>query len=131
MSTSEKRLARWLAATGIVYAVGAVDFVARPNAATRSLNQAGGEPLPDEEPGLYNALAGAYMATIAALALSAARDPSAHRALLPPLLVAKATSSGGFLLRYLQTRRRGFALSAALDAALFGVTAGLGAALDR
>ena len=105
--------------------------MARPRAATRSLNRAGGVPLPDEEPGLYNALAGAYMATIAALALSASRDPAARRALLGPLLVAKAASSGGFLLRYLQTRRRGFALSAALDAALFGVTAGLGAAADR
>ena len=129
--TSEKRLSIWLAATGFVYAAGAVYFLARPQAATRSLNQAGGLPLPDEEPGLYNALAGAYMATIAALALSAARDPRTRRALLGPLLVAKAASSGGFLLRYLQTRRRGFALSAALDAALFGITAGLGGALRR
>ena len=127
----ERRLSTWLVATGAVYAAGAVDFLARPKAATRSLNQAGGAPLPDEEPGIYNALAGAYMATIAALALTAARDPRGNRALLGPLLVAKATSSGGFLLRYLQTRRRGFALSAALDAALFGVTAGLGAGLDR
>ncbi len=111
--------------------MGAIDFTARPHAATRSLNQAGGSPLPDEEAGLYNALASAYMATIAALALTAARDPRAHRNLIAPLLVAKATSSAGFLLRYLRTRRRGFALSAALDAALFGVTAGLSAARKR
>ena len=131
MNAADKRLSRWLAVTGAVYAAGALDFTARPHAATRSLNQAGGRPLPDEEPGLYNALASAYMATIAALALTAARDPDAHRNLVGPLLVAKAASSAGFLLRYLRTRRRGFLLSAALDAALFGVTAGLNADRDR
>ncbi|MDQ4095871.1 MAG: hypothetical protein M3174_06690 [Actinomycetota bacterium] len=68
------------------------------------------------------------MATIATLALGAARDPAANGNLVPPLLVAKAASSAGLLLRYLKTRRRGYALSAALDALLFGVTAGLAAA---
>ena len=131
MKGSEKRLATWLTVTGAIYAAGALDFTARPRAATRSLNQAGGRPLPDEEAGLYNALASAYMATIAALALVAARDPSEHRDLIAPLLVAKATSSAGFLLRYLKTRRRGLALAAALDAVLLGVTAGLSAGLDR
>ncbi len=128
MSPAERRLARWLATTGTVYALGAVDYTLRPTAATRALNQAGGSPLPDEEPGLYNALASAYMATIATLALGAARDPAANGNLVPPLLVAKAASSAGLLLRYLKTRRRGYALSAALDALLFGVTAGLAAA---
>ena len=86
--------------------------------------------MPDEEPGLYNALASAYMATIAALALTASRDPARNRNLIPPLLVAKATSSAGLLFRYFKTRRRGYALSAALDALLFGVTAGLAAAVE-
>lgn len=130
MTASEKRLARWLAVTGAVYAAGAIDYTARPAAATRTLNQAGGSPLPDEEPGLYNALASAYMATIAALALAASRDPAANRNLIAPLLVAKVSSSAGLLLRYFRTRRRGYALSAALDAFLFGVTAGLAASLD-
>lgn len=130
MTTAEKRLARWLAATGVVYAAGAVDFTARPPAATRSLNQAGGSPMPDEEPGLYNALASAYMATIAALALGASRDPAGSRNMLPPLLVAKATSSAGMLYRYFKTKRRGYAVGAALDAALLGITAGLAASLD-
>ena len=130
MTTAEKRLARWLAATGVVYAAGAIDFTARPAAATRSLNQAGGPALPDEEPGMYNALASAYMATIAALALGASRDPASNRNLIPALLVAKATSSAGMLYRYFKTKRRGYAVGAALDAALLGVTAGLSAALD-
>lgn len=130
MSAPERRLARWLTVTGVAYASGAVDFVARPKAATRSLSKAGGDVLDDEEPGLYNALAAAYMATIAALALTAARDPDERRALIPPLLVAKAASSGALLYRYLRTRRRGFAVGAALDAALLGVTAGLYNALD-
>lgn len=130
MSSQEKRLARWLALTGVIYAAGAVDFTVRPEAATRSLSGAGGPPLPDEEPGVYNALASAYMATIAALALAASKDPSGRRELIPPLLVAKATSAGGFLYRYLKTRRPGYALGAAIDAALLGVTAGLFASLD-
>lgn len=130
MSTAERRLARWLTVTGVTYALGAVDFVARPAAATRSLSQTGGEPLDDEEPGLYNSLASAYMATIAALALTAARDSDKRSALIPPLLVAKAASSGVLLYRYVRTRRRGYAVGAALDAALLGVTAGLFNALD-
>ena len=130
MKSSERRLARWLAATGVVYAAGAVDFTVRPRAATRSLSQVGGPPLPDEEPGVYNALASAYMATIAALALSASQDPTGRRDLIPPLLVAKATSAGGFLYRYLKTKRPGYAVGAALDAGLLGVTAGLLASLD-
>ena len=130
MESSERRLARWLAVTGVVYAAGAVDFTVRPRAATRSLSQVGGPPLPDEEPGVYNALASAYMATIAALALSASKDPSGRRDLISPLLVAKATSAGGFLYRYLKTRRPGYAVGAALDAGLLGITAGLLASLD-
>jgi hypothetical protein len=128
--SAEKRLARWLTVTGALYALGSVDFVARPRAATRSLNMSGGTPLEDEEPGLYNALAAAYMATIAALALRAGRDPQGRRELVPPLLVAKATSSAAMLYRYVRTRRRGFAVGAALDAVLLGVTAGLYNALD-
>ncbi|MDQ4143424.1 MAG: hypothetical protein M3198_06735 [Actinomycetota bacterium] len=131
MNKAQQRLARWLGVTGAIYAAGAVDFTARPRAATRSLNQAGGAPLPDEEPGVYNALASAYMATIAALALTAARDPERNQNLVQPLLVAKATSSAGLLLRYFKTRRRGFAMGAALDALIFGVTAGLLAAADE
>jgi hypothetical protein len=130
MSAPEHRLARWLAVTGAVYAAGALDFLARPAAATRSLSKTGGEPLHDEEPGLYNALASAYMATIASLALAAARDPDGNRALVPPLLVAKAASSGALLYRFLRTGRRGYAVGAALDATLLGVTAGLYNSLD-
>jgi hypothetical protein len=129
--SAERHLARWLTTTGVVYAAGAADFLVRPRAATRSLSMSGGSQLDDEEPGLYHSLACAYMATIAALALTAGRDPDAHRALIPPLLVAKATSSAAMLYRYARTRRRGFAVGAALDAALLGVTAGLYNALDR
>jgi hypothetical protein len=131
MKTPEKRLRAWLRGTGAIYALGAVDFVARPRAATTSLSHYGGDEIePEEPPGLYNSLAAAYMATIAALALSAARDPDGRRALIPPLLIAKATSSSLMLYRFTKTRKRGFALGAALDAFLFGVTAGLYSNLD-
>ena len=127
---SEKLMARWLKVTGAVYAAGAIDFTVHPRGATEALSSSGGVPLDPESPGLYNALASAYMATIAALALTASKDPKGYRALIPPLLVAKATSSGGLLLRYFQTKRRGFAAAALMDAVLFGVTAGLLAAQD-
>ena len=114
----------------MIYALGAADYVARPRAAITSLNSLGGEPIEPESRGLYNSLAGAYMATIAALALSAAGDPEDRAVLVPPLLVAKAASAGFLLVQYLETRRRGFAVAAGLDAVLFGVTAGLYSALD-
>ena len=124
-SRRERRLGVWLLVTGSIYAAGAVDFLVRPWAATRSLNAYGGERIEDEEPGFYNALAAAYMATIAALALETARRPAERAELIPPLLVAKAVSSSAFLYRYVATRRRGYAAAALLDAVLFGITAGL------
>ena len=123
--TSERGFRTWLLATGTIYALGAADFLARPRAATRSLNRYGGERIDDEPAGFYNSLASAYMATIAVLALEAGRNPDARADLVPPLLVAKAVSSGAFLYRFVQTRRRGFAVAAALDAALLLVTASL------
>ena len=130
MATPERRLARWLRLTGIVYAAGAVDYVARPHAALDTLSKLGGDRLDAEGNGLYNSLAGAYMATIAALALSAATDPYERRALIPPLLVGKAASAAGLLYMYSRTRKKGYAIGAGVDAFLFGVTAGLSAGLD-
>jgi hypothetical protein len=107
-----------------------VDYLARPAAVTQTLS-AFGEALDEEPPGVYNSLAGAYMATIATLALSAAADPDERSHLIPPLLVAKAVSSGALLVRYIKTRRTGFAVAAGIDAFLFGVTAGLYANIRR
>lgn len=130
MDANARRLKVWLLVTGTMYAAGAVDFLARPWAATASLSQTGGEPIETEGSGLYNSLASAYMATIAALSFSASTDPDSKRDLIPPLLVAKAVSSAAMLHRYFVTKKRGFAIGAALDALLFGATAGLYSALD-
>ena len=130
MSGRDRTFRAWLIATGAVYALGAVDFIARPWAATASLSSAGGEKIETEEPGLYNALASSYMATIAALSFSAARNPADKRDLIPPLLVAKAVSSATMMYRYFTTKKRGYAMGAALDAFLLGTTAGLAASLD-
>ncbi|MDQ3879340.1 MAG: hypothetical protein M3290_13485 [Actinomycetota bacterium] len=130
MSDSEKRFARWLTATGAAYAVGAADFLVRPHASTRSLSLAGGDPLADESPGLYHSLACAYMATIAALSLTAAREPGDRRELIPPLVVAKAVSSATLMYRFRQTGKRGFLVGSILDAVLLGVTAGFYSSLD-
>jgi hypothetical protein len=125
------RMSLWLKTTGTIYALGAVAFLLRPRAAPASLSRAaGGEALDDEPAGLYNTLAFAYMATIAALALGAAGSPEERKALIPPLLVAKASSSAALMWRFTQTRKRGFAVGAALDAFLLGVTAGFYSSLD-
>jgi hypothetical protein len=126
----ERRFGAWLRTTGVVYALGAVDFLVRPKAAGRSLEQVTGEPMEEEQPGVYNSLSSAYMATIAVLSFQASTDPSEKRDLIPALLAAKAVSSGALLLRYLQTRKKGYAAASALDALLFGVTAGFYANLD-
>ncbi len=126
----ERRFRAWLRTTGVVYALGAADFLARPQAAGQSLQQVGGEPMEEERAGLYNSLSSAYMATIATLSFQIATDPSDKRDLIPPLLVAKVVSSSALLLRYLQTRHKGYAAASALDAFLFGVTAGFYANLD-
>ena len=123
-------LRTWLASTGVIYALGAVDFVARPWAATASLGQLSGDKMETEPAGVYNSLSVAYMATIAALALSASRDPEEKRALIPPLLVAKAVSSGVLGYRYLKTKKKGYAAGAALDALLLVTTAALASGLD-
>lgn len=130
MANAERRLSRWLKITGVVYAAGAVDYVVKPEGALETLGKIGGEPLEPEGPGLYNSLAGAYMATIAALALGASGEPRERRELIPPLLVGKAASAAGLLFMYAKTRKKGYAVGAGLDAFLFGVTAGLTAALD-
>lgn len=132
MSRTARKMSLWLKITGSIYALGAVDFIARPKGAVEALNRPGGDPIEPEEPeGLFNSLAAAYMATIAAIALSASTDPEDRAVLIPPLLVAKATSSGAMLYRYLTTKKMGFAYGAALDALLLGVTAGLYNSLDR
>ena len=126
----ERRFKVWLRSTGALYAAGALQYLVQPKAVGVSLGNMGDEPLPDSgPPGVYNSLASAYMATIAALSFSAATDPSDKKDLIPPLLVAKAFSSGALLNRYLRTRHRGYAFASALDALLLGVTAGFYASL--
>ena len=108
-----------------MYALGGVGFFTRPQDAVDALGRVG-DPLDEEAPGLYTSLSTAYMATITALAWTAASaDAEGRDHLIPPLLVAKATSSGALLFRYFKTRRVGYAAGAALDALLLGVTAGL------
>ena len=128
--TAERRLGRWLTISGAGYALTGADFLLRPRAPLDSLSRVAGEELDEEDTGVYHSLTVAYMATIAALALGASRDPGGRRELVPALLVAKATSSGALLYRFYKTRRKAFAVGAALDAVLLGVTGGLYAALD-
>ena len=122
---AERRLRGWLRFSGAIYAIGGIGFLSRPQDAVDALGRVG-DPLDEEPPGLYTSLSTAYMATITALALAAASaDDDARDALIPPLLVAKATSSSALLLRYFKTRKLGYAAGAALDALLLGITAGL------
>ena len=125
-----RALRRWLRITGAIYVMGAIDYVVRPRAAIDTLSKLGGDQLEPETNGLYNSLAGAYMATIGALALGASTDPAERRELIAPLLVGKAASAAGLLYMYARTKKKGYAIGAGVDAFLFGVTAGLSQNID-
>ncbi len=124
-SVDPRPLRRWLRVTGAAYAVGTLSFAMRPQDAPWVLGRLGGTRLEPENAGVYNALASAYMATIAVLALTAADDEGGRAYLIPPLLVAKAASSLALINRYRATRARGFAAGAVLDASILGVTVAL------
>ena len=103
--SAERRLARWLTTTGVVYAAGAIDFLVRPKAATRSLSMSGGSTLDDEDH-LSHSLAGAsWRRSRPALTAAATRGARA----LSRRCSWQRRRVGRDAVRYARTRRRGFA----------------------
>jgi hypothetical protein len=102
LSAAERRLAALLRFFAVLFALGALGFLVRPDGTIGDLNVAGtllgfgGLPV---TPGTSDAdfwlvLAVANMTAITACAALAARDVRERRILVYPLLVSKLTSSG-------------------------------------
>lgn len=108
LTRAERRLAWWLRLFGILFAIGAVGFLARPDETVADLDRLGVAiglaPLPPSHAPVASdfwlALAVANMATIAACAFLAAADVRTRRVLVHPIVVSKFASSGTGLLLF-------------------------------
>ena len=128
--TATTRLRVFLAGNAALYAGGAALFALRPDRTVRDLGRVGGAPPSDD--GVWNALAVAYMATIATTAAAAAAsDRSRRRGLLPVLLAGKVASSAMFVRQYVRTGARGYLVGVATDVPLAVATAAFALAASR
>jgi len=113
LSTPERALARWLRLFAVLFALGALGFLLRPDDIVRDLDWMGsllGLPTlpPSRAPvasDFWLALAVANMATITASAWLAAGDVRRRRALVYPVVVSKLASSATGLLLFVQWTR--------------------------
>jgi hypothetical protein len=107
---SERALARWLRLFALLFALGTLGFLLRPDDTVRDLDRIGallGLPtLPASRAPVASdfwlALAVANMATITACCWLAASDVRARRALAYPVVVSKLASSGTALLLFVR-----------------------------
>src|ERR671937_774248 len=88
----ERALARWLRLFAVLFALGTLAFLLRPDDTVRNLDRLGAL--------LWLPLAVANMATITTCAWLAAGDVRGRRALVYPVVVSKLTSSGTGLLLF-------------------------------
>ena len=110
LSGPERALARWLRLFAVLFALGTLAFLLRPDDTVRNLDRLGallGLPTlpPSRVPvasDFWLALAVANMATITTCAWLAAGDVRGRRALVYPVVVSKLTSSGTGLLLFVQ-----------------------------
>jgi hypothetical protein len=123
LSAEERRLRSLLRIWTVLFAAGAVSFGADPDRSTASLNLLPGPPLPASSEKYWNALAVSLMATITTLTAMAATDVRRRRALVWPLMVSKAVSSGMFLGRFREERRTPYLVGGVVDGSILVVTA--------
>ena len=113
LSAAERALVRWLRLFALLFALGALGFLFRPDDTVRNLDWVGsllGLPTMPPSPvpvasDFWLALAVANMATITACAWLAAGDVKGRRALVYPIVVSKLASSGTALLLFVQWSR--------------------------
>jgi hypothetical protein len=123
LTAEEKRLRTLLRFWTLLFAAGGVSFGVDPDRATGSLNLLPGPPLPQSSEKYWNALAVSLMATITTLTAMASTDVRRRRALVWPLMVSKAVSSGMFVARFTEERRTPYLVGAAVDGSILAVTA--------
>lgn len=123
LTPAEQRLRSLLRVWTLLFAAGAVSFGADPDRSTASLNLLPGPALPQSSEKYWNALAVSLMATITTLTAMAATDVRRRRALVWPLMVSKAVSSGTFVARWREQRSTPYLVGAAVDGSILAVTA--------
>lgn len=123
LTDAERRLRSLLRAWTLLFGAGAVSFGADPDRATGVLNVLPGPALPPSSERYWNALAVSLMATITALSAMAATDVRRRRALVWPLMLSKAVSSGMYAQRFASERRTAYLVGAAVDGSILVVTA--------
>src|SRR5437899_10124712 len=110
LTAAERALARWLRVFAVLFALGTLGFLLRPDDTVRDLDRVGSllglAALPPSRgpvaSDFWLALAVANMATITACAWLAAGDVRGRRALVYPIVVSKLASSGTGLLLFAQ-----------------------------
>ena len=110
LTAPERALARWLRLFAVLFALGTLAFLLRPDDTVRNLDRVGsllglpalGSSRAPVASDFWLALAVANMATITVCAWLAAGDVRGRRAFAYPVVVSKLTSSGTGLLLFVQ-----------------------------
>lgn len=123
LTDEERALRSLLRFWTLLFGAGAVSFAVDPDRSTASLNLLPGPSLPASSEKYWNALAVSLMATITVLSAMAATDVRRRRALVWPLMVSKAVSSGMYLRRFSEQRSTPYLVGAAVDGSILAVTA--------
>jgi len=122
LTAEERRLRSLLRVWTLLFAAGAVSFGVDPDRSTGSLNLLPGPSLPESTEKYWNALAVSLMATLTTLTALASTNVRKRRALVWPVLVSKAVSSGMFITRFREQRATPYLVGAAVDGSIFAVT---------
>jgi hypothetical protein len=123
LTDEERALRSLLRLWTLLFGAGAVSFAVDPERSTGSLNVLPGPSLPASSEKYWNALAVSLMATITVLTAMAATDVRRRRALVWPLMVSKAVSTGMFLRRFTEQRSTPYLIGAAVDGSILVATA--------
>jgi hypothetical protein len=122
LTDGERRLQSLLRFWTLLFAAGTVSFAVDPDRSTGSLNLLPGPSLPRSSERYWNALAVSLMATLTTLCAMASTDVRRRRALVWPVLVSKAVSSGMYVRRFTEQRSTPYLVGAAVDGSIFAVT---------
>jgi hypothetical protein len=123
LTDEERRLRSLLRFWTLLFGAGALSFAADPDRSTGSLNLLPGPALPASSEKYWNALAVSLMATITTLSAMAATDVRRRRALVWPVMISKAVSSGMYVRRFTEQRSTAYLVGAAVDGSILVVTA--------
>jgi hypothetical protein len=123
LTEEERSLRTLLRFWTLLFGAGAVSFAVDPDRSTGALNLLPGPSLPRSSEKYWNTLAVSLMATITALSAMAATDVRRRRAMVWPLMLSKAVSSGMYVRRFTEQRSTPYLVGAAVDGSILVLTA--------